>query len=149
MLMFHCRVVRVEMEAEESGSGYVITAERRQPAERAGEADAQQATAMVPAEPATGEEMSDPAHLQATTEVEIRTATKPVLATGFHSGVGKLVNHLFEWTEESACGTGEAQGGIMKGDPKLSKCDESTLCSGLFLVGPQVVQEDQIVRIAH
>ena len=36
----------------------------------------------------------------------------------------------------------------MKGDPKLSKCDESTLCSGLFLVGPQVVQEDQIVRIA-
>ena len=30
------------------------------------------------------------------------------------------------------------------GDPKLTKCDESTICPGLFLCGPQVRQSDQI-----
>ena len=29
-------------------------------------------------------------------------------------------------------------------DPKLTKCDESTICPGLFLCGPQVRQDDQI-----
>merc|ERR1712146_563570 len=30
------------------------------------------------------------------------------------------------------------------GDPKLTKCGESTICPGLFLCGPQVRQDDQI-----
>lgn len=30
------------------------------------------------------------------------------------------------------------------GDAKLSKCDESTICPGIFLCGPQVRQDDQI-----
>jgi hypothetical protein len=32
-----------------------------------------------------------------------KTKAKPILATGFKSGVGKLVNHLFAWTEDSLC----------------------------------------------
>ena len=35
--------------------------------------------------------------------VRVKTAARPVLATGFLSGVGKLVNHLFEFTEEALC----------------------------------------------
>eukprot|EP01048_Picozoa_sp_COSAG05_P001690 COSAG05_NODE_58_length_23277_cov_16.934162_2_plen_114_part_00 len=30
------------------------------------------------------------------------------------------------------------------GDPKLTKYDESTICPGLFLCGPQVRQDDEI-----
>jgi putative flavoprotein involved in K+ transport len=30
------------------------------------------------------------------------------------------------------------------GDAKLTKCDESTICPGLFLCGPQVRQDGQI-----
>ena len=30
------------------------------------------------------------------------------------------------------------------GDAKLTKCDESTICPGLFLCGPQVRQDDEI-----
>eukprot|EP01047_Picozoa_sp_COSAG01_P049240 COSAG01_NODE_4863_length_4674_cov_3.016175_3_plen_285_part_00 len=38
-----------------------------------------------------------------TNSVRIKTKAKPILATGFKSGVGKLVNHLFAWTEDSLC----------------------------------------------
>ena len=92
--------------------------------------------------------------------VQVRTRTKPVLATGFHSGVAKTVNHLFEWTAESLCdtSTGTADGKvhahttldtvIPAGDPKLTECDESTLFLGLFLCGPQVRQDDQVFATA-
>merc|ERR1711871_1048246 len=150
--------------------------------------------------------------------VRVRTRSKPILATGFHSGVAKTVNHLFEWTEEALCAgsdktvdvelldtdsapepvasTSEVQqnghchsqhaasstnatmhahscvGGdcddnhdtqstahgkgllhpsaVMPiGDPKLTKCDESTICPGLFLSGPQVRQDDQIFGFVY
>jgi hypothetical protein len=117
--------------------------------------------------------------------VRVKTKSKPVLATGFNSGVGKVVNHLFDWTEESLCASGddaaadvghddtaaeeeeaeeaeEAVAGVLTsildkvqlrkepseaapiGDAKLTKCDESTICPGLFLCGPQVRQDNEI-----
>jgi hypothetical protein len=33
---------------------------------------------------------------------------------------------------------------LLATDPKLTKCDESTICPGLFLCGPQVRQDDEI-----
>lgn len=33
----------------------------------------------------------------------MKTSAKPVLATGLCSGIGKMVNHLFDWTEEALC----------------------------------------------
>ena len=35
--------------------------------------------------------------------MQLKTSAKPVLATGFHSGISKMVNHLFDWTEEALC----------------------------------------------
>ncbi len=59
-----------------------------------------------------------------------RSATRPVLATGFTSSL-VLVNDLFDWHEEHAyC--------------LLSERDESTKTPGLFLVGPQVRHDDLI-----
>jgi len=100
--------------------------------------------------------------------VRFRTAQPPILATGFHSGVAKTVNHLFEWTEQSLCeagtgaGTGAGAGSgasasgahgdgqaMPTGDAKLTKCDESTLFPGLFLSGPQVRQSDQILCFVY
>ena len=37
--------------------------------------------------------------------MQLKTSAKPVLATGFYSGIGKMVNHLFEWTEQALCAT--------------------------------------------
>ena len=53
-----------------------------------------------------------------------------------------MVSPLFEWTSEGACG-GDG------GDPKLNDVDESTLVPGLFLVGPQVRQADQILCFVY
>ena len=33
--------------------------------------------------------------------VRIKTKPRPIPATDFHSGAGKLVNHMFAWTETS------------------------------------------------
>jgi hypothetical protein len=104
--------------------------------------------------------------------VRVRTPTKPVLATGFHSGVAKTVNHLFEWTTESLCDTSISTSGgdvhtkpqleasaseahnqgemaMPAGDAKLTKCDESTIYPGVFLCGPQVRQDDQILCFVY
>eukprot|EP01052_Picozoa_sp_SAG31_P020825 SAG31_NODE_1583_length_7828_cov_1.884332_2_plen_542_part_00 len=35
--------------------------------------------------------------------IQVRTRSKPILATGFHSGVAQTFNNLFEWTAESLC----------------------------------------------
>ncbi|ODN66157.1 NAD(P)/FAD-dependent oxidoreductase [Methylophaga muralis] len=56
---------------------------------------------------------------------------QPILATGFVNGGGaQQIARLWEWDEA---------GKIM-----LTEADESTLTPGLFLVGPQVRQEDRI-----
>ena len=56
-------------------------------------------------------------------------AEKPILATGF-VGSASLVRSLFDWRGEDF--------------PLLSENDESTVTKGLFLVGPQVRQDDLI-----
>jgi putative flavoprotein involved in K+ transport len=56
-------------------------------------------------------------------------AERPILASGF-DGSASLIRSLFEWRED--------------GFPLLSENDESTLAKGLFLVGPQVRQDDVI-----
>jgi putative flavoprotein involved in K+ transport len=54
---------------------------------------------------------------------EWKTASPPVLATGFSSGLTTIREH-FAWTRQ--------------GHAKLSECDESTRTPGLFVAGPQV-----------
>lgn len=59
------------------------------------------------------------------------SATAPILGTGFLKGGGaRQIAECWEWNE---------QGRIV-----LSENDESTVSPGLFLVGPQVRQEDRI-----
>jgi hypothetical protein len=47
--------------------------------------------------------------------VRVKTSAKPVLATGFNSGVGEVVNHLFDWTEEALCSSGNGSAAEEKG----------------------------------
>ena len=56
-------------------------------------------------------------------------AEKPILASGF-VGSASLVRSLFEWRNDSF--------------PLLTENDESTVTKGLFLIGPQVRQDDVI-----
>ena len=49
---------------------------------------------------------ADDKESQKTEIVRVKTQSKPILATGFHSGVGNLVNHMFAWTEQSLCASG-------------------------------------------
>jgi thioredoxin reductase len=56
-----------------------------------------------------------------------RTRNRPVLATGFESGLG-LVDDHFEFEN---------------GQPQLTERDESTTTPGLFLAGPQVAHNGQ------
>lgn len=56
-------------------------------------------------------------------------AERPILASGF-VGSASLIRPLFEWRDD--------------GFPKLTENDESTLSKGLFLVGPQVRQDNII-----
>ena len=56
-------------------------------------------------------------------------AEKPILASGF-VGSASLVRSLFDWRDDSF--------------PVLTENDESTVTKGLFLVGPQVRQDDVI-----
>ena len=218
-LLSHCRVVRVD-EDSATGSGYIITAEQSRAPKGNSDGEAmetdQQATAIVSqsrgSKSKTEETAAADSVIAAPEIVQVRTRSKPILATGFHSGVAKTVNHLFEWTEEALCagsgttgdtevvamdaqqepvasshghghGHGHGQGQhadaglhadscgggdscdhdhrhgqraehsktslqpsavLPTGDPKLTKCDESTICPGLFLCGPQVRQDDQI-----
>ena len=59
----------------------------------------------------------------------IDCAEKPILATGF-VGSASHVRSLFDWRDEDY--------------PLLTENDESTVTKGLFLVGPQVRQDDLI-----
>ena len=56
-------------------------------------------------------------------------AEQPVLASGF-VGSASLVRSLFDWRDDSF--------------PLLTENDESTVAKGLFLIGPQVRQDDLI-----
>ena len=56
-------------------------------------------------------------------------AEQPILASGF-VGSASLVRSLFDWRDD--------------GFPLLTEDDESTVTRGLFLVGPQVRQDDVI-----
>ncbi len=56
-------------------------------------------------------------------------AEQPILASGF-VGSASLVRSLFDWRDDSF--------------PLLTENDESTVTKGLFLVGPQVRQDDVI-----
>ena len=56
-------------------------------------------------------------------------AEQPILASGF-IGSASLVRSLFDWRDD--------------GFPLLTENDESTVTKGLFLVGPQVRQDDVI-----
>ena len=56
-----------------------------------------------------------------------RTRNRPVLATGFESGLG-LVDEYFQFEN---------------GQPQLTERDESTITPGLFLAGPQVAHNGQ------
>ncbi|MYC68406.1 MAG: hypothetical protein F4X12_18980, partial [Acidobacteriia bacterium] len=56
-------------------------------------------------------------------------AEQPILASGFVGSVS-LVRSLFDWRDDSF--------------PLLTENDESTVTKGLFLVGPQVRQDDVI-----
>ncbi len=59
----------------------------------------------------------------------VHCAEKPILASGF-AGSASLVRSLFDWRDD--------------GFPLLTENDESTVAKGLFLVGPQVRQDDII-----
>ena len=59
----------------------------------------------------------------------VDSAEKPILASGF-VGSASLVRSLFDWRDDSF--------------PLLTENDESTVTKGLFLVGPQVRQDDLI-----
>ena len=59
----------------------------------------------------------------------IHCAEKPILATGFVGSVSHL-RSLFDWRDEVY--------------PLLTEHDESTVTKGLFLIGPQVRQDDLI-----
>ena len=59
----------------------------------------------------------------------VHCAEKPILASGF-TGSASLVRSLFDWRDD--------------GFPLLTENDESTVTKGLFLVGPQVRQDDVI-----
>ena len=176
-LASHCRVVKVEPDGKRGG-GYVVTAvKNRQAADNDPAWD--HIKSMEDSTVASGEPNT----------VCVKTRSKPVLATGFSSGVGKVVNHLFDWTEESLCSSAHAAaaaadlaaGAAKKptakkpkttrsrrkqqqqqrvssaesavaqpvGDPKLTECDESTICPGLFLCGPQVRQGKQILCFVY
>ena len=56
-------------------------------------------------------------------------AEKPILATGF-AGSASLVRSLFDWRDEYF--------------PLLTENDESTVTTGLFLIGPQVRHDDLV-----
>ncbi len=56
-------------------------------------------------------------------------AEQPILASGF-VGSASLIHHFFAWRDN--------------GFPVLTKNDESTKMRGLFLIGPQVCQDDLI-----
>ena len=56
-------------------------------------------------------------------------AERPILASGFVGSAG-LVRSLFEWRDDNF--------------PLLTENDESTVTKGLFLIGPQVRQDDLI-----
>ena len=58
------------------------------------------------------------------------TRNRPVLATGFESGLGPAGKH-FEFDDDD------------DDRPQLTQRDESTIASGLFLVGPQVAHNGQ------
>jgi len=164
--------VKVEPD-EKRGGGYVVTAvKNRQAADNDPAWD--HIKSMEDSTVASGEPNT----------VCVKTRSKPVLATGFSSGVGKVVNQLFDWTEESLCSSAHAAAaaadlaGAAKpkakkpkttrsrrkqrvssaesttvappvGDPKLTECDESTICPGLFLCGPQVRQGKQILCFVY
>jgi putative flavoprotein involved in K+ transport len=109
-LVSRCRVVSVEKDEQEGG--YIVTAVK------AGDAESSTAPAtgsydkgawdyIKRREPATapGQDSRRTANT-----VRVRTSAKPVLATGFSSGVGQVVNHLFDWTEDSACASAAAAG---------------------------------------
>ena len=55
------------------------------------------------ATPADDADVEDSHCRQNNDTVRVKTSAKPVLATGFNSGVGEIVNHLFVWTEEALC----------------------------------------------
>lgn len=59
----------------------------------------------------------------------LHSALRPILASGF-VGSATLIESLFEWRDD--------------GFPLLTENDESTKSLGLFLVGPQVRQDDVI-----
>lgn len=58
-----------------------------------------------------------------------KTETKPILATGFHSGA-KQIEQYFDWRED--------------GLPALNAYDESVKQPNLFLIGPHVRQKEVI-----
>ena len=57
-------------------------------------------------------------------------AEKPILASGF-AGSASLVRSLFDWQDECF--------------PLLTENDESTVTTGLFLIGPQVRHDDLVL----
>jgi len=60
---------------------------------------------------------------------KIRSETRPIIATGFHSGA-KQIEHLFEWGEN--------------GKPLLTNEDMSTVTDGLYLIGPSVQHQNAV-----
>ena len=142
-LMSHCRVVGVEKEEEAAGgegpSGYVVVAERTAPTDADEMAmDKDQPTAIVPQSTKDKKTKKDTDKNAATTItaiapapeiVRVRTSTKPILATGFHSGVAKTVNHLFEWTEESLCATDSGSTDASGGEDEKRKLQETASAS--------------------
>ncbi|MEC1261312.1 NAD(P)-binding domain-containing protein [Bacillus swezeyi] len=60
---------------------------------------------------------------------KIRSDTRPIIATGFHSGA-KQIEHLFEWAEN--------------GKPLLTEADMSTITDDLYLIGPSVQHQKAV-----
>ena len=78
------------------------------------------------------------------TEVELHTSQPPLLCTGFAGSVAMgVAKDLFEWG-----GLGEGSG-CLAGSPLLGEHDESTKTPGLFLVGPAVRQQNQVLCFVY
>ena len=78
------------------------------------------------------------------TTVQVKTKAKPILATGFKSGVGATVNHLFKFTAQSLCASGDAK----DNNDKESRTLQSSVAKDLSTRGPEATAAQEALADA-
>lgn len=132
-LLAPLRVIKVEIDKEAEGGGFVVHAKWEAPVKHPGGEHRDREKFFSDDFEEIGE---------VGTTIQLRTPQPPLLCTGF-AGSARLgaAKDLFEWEEEKE---GEGGSGCMAGAPLINNVDESTKTPGLFLVGPAVRHGEHI-----